>query len=108
MVVDGIGEFGSMAFYRYVDGKIETVKRHRGPESLGFLYGLVTIQPVLKAHVGLGFTRGPDLHIYAFPLAAGQYGFGGHGPLKLLGPHGHFGNASVVRELHAHPAAGNV
>jgi len=42
MVVDGIGEFGSMAFYRYSDGNIETVKRHKGPESLGFFYGLVT------------------------------------------------------------------
>jgi len=37
-----------------------------------FLYGLVTIKPVLKAHIGLGFTRGPDFHIYAFPLAAGR------------------------------------
>jgi carbamoyltransferase len=42
MVVDGIGEFGSMAFYQYSDGGIQTIKRHRGPESLGFLYGLVT------------------------------------------------------------------
>ena len=41
MVVDGIGEFGSMAFYRYSDGNIETVKS-KGPESLGFFYGLVT------------------------------------------------------------------
>jgi hypothetical protein len=37
-----------------------------------FVYGLVTIKPVLKAHIGLGFTRGPDFHTYAFPLAAGS------------------------------------
>lgn len=42
MVVDGIGEFGSMAFYRYCDGKVQTMRRHRGPESLGFFYGLLT------------------------------------------------------------------
>jgi len=42
MVIDGIGEFGSMAFYGYRGGKIETIKRHKGPESLGFLYGFIT------------------------------------------------------------------
>jgi hypothetical protein len=39
---------------------------------LDFLYGLVTIQPVLKAHLNLGFERGPDFSIYAFPLKLGK------------------------------------
>jgi hypothetical protein len=37
-----------------------------------FLYGLITIKPVLAAHVKMGFTRGPDWGIFAFPLAAGS------------------------------------
>ncbi len=36
-----------------------------------FLYGLITIKPVLKAHLALGFAKGQDLHVYGFPLAPG-------------------------------------
>jgi hypothetical protein len=39
---------------------------------LDFLYCLITIKPMLKAHLNLGFARGPDLSIYAFPLALGR------------------------------------
>jgi hypothetical protein len=37
-----------------------------------FLYGLIAIRPVLAAHVTMGFTRGPDWGIFAFPLGAGS------------------------------------
>lgn len=43
-----------------------------GQFGFDFLYGLITIKPVLKAHLGLGFTRGPDFHTYAFPLLPGS------------------------------------
>jgi len=36
-----------------------------------FLYGLITIKPVLQAHLALGFTKGQDLHVYGLPLAPG-------------------------------------
>lgn len=42
MIVDGIGEEGSIAYYRYDDGDISLIHRHRGAESLGALFMLVT------------------------------------------------------------------
>lgn len=41
-VIDGMGEFGSMAFYRYDDGMLRPIGRHWGRESLGFLFALAT------------------------------------------------------------------
>jgi hypothetical protein len=45
--------------------------REYGDFGFDFLYGLVTIKPVLTAHVALGFARGPDLYIYVSPLVPG-------------------------------------
>ncbi len=42
LIVDGMGEFGSIAFYRYADGRIEELMMHRGHESVGYFYGLIT------------------------------------------------------------------
>jgi carbamoyltransferase len=42
MIVDGMGEFGAITSYRYEEGRIETLERRLGAESLGMLYGLVT------------------------------------------------------------------
>jgi carbamoyltransferase len=42
LVVDGMGETGASAIFRYRDGEVSEVKRHRGRESIGFFFGLVT------------------------------------------------------------------
>jgi carbamoyltransferase len=42
LVVDGMGETGASALYAFKDGHITEVKRHRGRESIGFYFGLVT------------------------------------------------------------------
>ncbi|RVU15347.1 carbamoyltransferase family protein [Methylobacterium oryzihabitans] len=42
LVVDGMGETGAAALYRMEDGRLREVKRHRGRESIGFFFGLVT------------------------------------------------------------------
>lgn len=42
LVVDGMGETGASAIYRYAGGRLAEVKRHRGRGSLGFFFGLVT------------------------------------------------------------------
>ncbi len=43
LVVDGMGEVGAAAIHRYAgDGRIETLRRHVGRESIGFFFGLVT------------------------------------------------------------------
>jgi carbamoyltransferase len=42
LVVDGMGETGASALYAYRDGRVTEVKRHRGRESIGFFFGLVT------------------------------------------------------------------
>ena len=42
LVVDGMGETGSMAIFQYKDGQLEEIRRHRGRESLGFMFGLLT------------------------------------------------------------------
>jgi carbamoyltransferase len=42
LVVDGMGETGASALYAYENGKIREIKRHRGRESIGFYFGLVT------------------------------------------------------------------
>jgi carbamoyltransferase len=42
LVVDGMGETGASAIYGYRDGRVEEVRRHRGRESVGFFFGLVT------------------------------------------------------------------
>jgi carbamoyltransferase len=42
LVVDGMGETGASAVFRYADGKLDEVKRHSGRGSLGFFFGLIT------------------------------------------------------------------
>lgn len=42
LVVDGMGETGASAIFAMNDGRISEVKRHRGRESIGFYFGLVT------------------------------------------------------------------
>lgn len=42
LVVDGMGETGASAIFALKDGAIAEVKRHRGRESIGFYFGLVT------------------------------------------------------------------
>lgn len=42
LVVDGMGETGASAIFALKDGRISEVKRHRGRESIGFYFGLVT------------------------------------------------------------------
>ena len=42
LVVDGMGETGASAIFALKDGQITEVKRHRGRESIGFYFGLVT------------------------------------------------------------------
>jgi carbamoyltransferase len=42
LIVDGMGETGASAIFALKDGGITEVKRHRGRESIGFYFGLVT------------------------------------------------------------------
>lgn len=42
LVVDGMGETGASAIFALENGKIREVRRHRGRESIGFYFGLVT------------------------------------------------------------------
>jgi carbamoyltransferase len=42
LIVDGMGEIGASAIFALEDGQIREVKRHRGRESIGFYFGLVT------------------------------------------------------------------
>jgi carbamoyltransferase len=42
LVVDGMGETGASAIYRYADGRVHELVRHRGRESIGFYFGLIT------------------------------------------------------------------
>jgi hypothetical protein len=37
-----------------------------------FLHALIIIPPVLRQHLALGFSRGPEYHTFVFPLAAGS------------------------------------
>jgi carbamoyltransferase len=42
LVVDGMGERGAAASWRYAGGRLEPVREYGGAESLGFFYGLMT------------------------------------------------------------------
>lgn len=42
LVVDGMGETGASAIFALENGRLREVKRHRGRESIGFYFGLVT------------------------------------------------------------------
>jgi len=42
LVVDGMGETGASAIFALENGRIREVRRHRGRESIGFYFGLVT------------------------------------------------------------------
>lgn len=42
LIIEGRGEHGSISIYRYEDSKIKLIQRQNGPESLGFLYLLIT------------------------------------------------------------------
>lgn len=43
LVMDGYGEGGSLSLYHYKDDEIKQLWFHKGPQSLGWLYELVTI-----------------------------------------------------------------
>ncbi len=42
MIVDGQGEWGSISYYHYLQGKLERIGRVKGAESLGVIYGVST------------------------------------------------------------------
>src|SRR5690606_12652149 len=42
MVVDGQGEWGSISYYHYREGRLKLLDRVKGPESLGILYAVST------------------------------------------------------------------
>lgn len=42
LIVDGMGETGAAAIYRYDEGRIQELRRFRGRESVGFYFGLMT------------------------------------------------------------------
>jgi carbamoyltransferase len=42
LVVDGMGETGASGIFRYADGRVSEIVRHRGRESVGFYFGLLT------------------------------------------------------------------
>ncbi|MGH8476812.1 MAG: carbamoyltransferase family protein, partial [Methylococcales bacterium] len=42
MIVDGAGDFGSFAYYRYRNGAIEVIREHKGFTSLGRFYADMT------------------------------------------------------------------
>jgi carbamoyltransferase len=42
LVVDGMGETGASGIYAYENGRVSELVRHRGRESVGFYFGLVT------------------------------------------------------------------
>jgi len=42
MVIDGQGEWGSMSYFAYEQGRLRTVYQAKGPESLGIVYGICT------------------------------------------------------------------
>ncbi len=42
LVVDGLGEKGSISYFKYSDGKVQQIAHHKGFESLGFFYNLLT------------------------------------------------------------------
>ncbi len=42
LVVDGMGETGASALYGLEEGGLKELRRHRGRESIGFFFGLVT------------------------------------------------------------------
>lgn len=41
-VIDGYGEGGSISIYHYADDKLKEVRLHKGPQSLGWLYEMIT------------------------------------------------------------------
>ena len=43
MVIDGQGEWGSITYFEYRDGKLRQLHRVKGEESLGILYSICTI-----------------------------------------------------------------
>jgi carbamoyltransferase len=42
MVIDGQGEWGSMSYFAYEQGRLRPVYQAKGPESLGIVYGICT------------------------------------------------------------------
>lgn len=42
VIIDGFGEHGALAVYRYQRGRIQLIARQRGNASLGFFYGILT------------------------------------------------------------------
>jgi len=46
--------------------------REYGAFGFDFLHALIIIPPVLRQHLALGFSGGPEYHTFLFPLAAGS------------------------------------
>jgi carbamoyltransferase len=74
LVVDGMGETGASAIFSYRDCRIAEVKRHRGRESIGFFFGLVTDL------AGFDQTKGEEWKI----MGLAPYGKRDDGLLALL------------------------
>lgn len=54
VVVDGLGEGSSLAFYRYAGGRLELIRKNKGLPSLGFFYKQLT------HYCGFDWVRGEE------------------------------------------------
>ncbi len=98
LVVDGMGETGASAIFALEGGRIRELKRHRGRESIGFYFGLVTDL------AGFDQAKGEEWKI----MGLAPYGRSDHQLMALLRKlyriEGHklsFASADVVREVSA-------
>jgi hypothetical protein len=66
-------------FYQLERQLLREFKSH----GFDFIYSLINLKPVLKAHLALGCVRGHDLHVYAFPTGAGTLFSSGIGRLPV-------------------------
>jgi hypothetical protein len=66
-------------FYQLERQLLREFKNH----GFEFIYSLINLKPVLKAHLALGCVRGQDLHVYAFPIGAGTLFSSGIGRLPV-------------------------
>ena len=74
LVVDGYGEYGSMAAYNFDHGRLRSLKRHRGIASLGLFYGFLT------ELCGFSFLRGEEWKV----MGLASYGRLDTGVYELL------------------------
>lgn len=98
LIVDGMGETGASAIFALRDGRLTEVKRHRGRESIGFYFGLVTDL------AGFDQAKGEEWKI----MGLAPYGRTDAGLMALLRKlyriEGHklsFADAATVREVSA-------